>query len=62
MIAAAQVPMEQIRAFSEDLALMYGWFIRTGYAIDIDELRTTTPQVAWHRFADWATEKVPQAR
>ena len=31
-----EVPMEQIRAFSEDLALMYEWFIETGYSADID--------------------------
>ena len=60
-IAAAQVPMEQIRAFSEDLALMYEWFMSTGYSIDIEHLRATTPEVGWQRFADWATKNVPPA-
>jgi len=56
-----EVPMEQIRAFSEDFAIMYEWFIRTGYSVDIDGLRTAYPEVGWHRFADWAAEIVPPA-
>lgn len=60
-IAAAQVPMEQIRGFSEDLALMFEWFIAAGYAVDIEQLRTATPVVGWLRFADWATKRVPAA-
>ena len=56
-----EVAMEQIRAFSEDLALMYEWFIETGYSADIDGLRTSYPEVGWHRFADWAAVAVPAA-
>ena len=56
-----EVPMEQIRAFSEDFALMYEWFIETGYSVDIDRLRTTYPEVKWHRFVDWAAVVVPPA-
>ena len=54
-----EVPMEQIRAFSEDFALMYEWFIETGYSVDIDGLRAAYPDVGWHRFADWAAIVVP---
>ena len=56
-----EVPMEQIRAFSEDFALMYEWFIETGYSVDIDGLRAAYPEVGWHRFADWAAAAVPSA-
>jgi len=56
-----EVPMEQIRAFSEDFAIMYEWFIKTGYAVDIDGLRASYPEVGWHRFADWAAVVVPPA-
>ena len=56
-----EVPMEQIRAFSEDFAVMYEWFIETGYSVDIDGLRTAYPVVGWHRFADWAAVVVPPA-
>jgi hypothetical protein len=50
--------MEQIRTFSEDFAVMYEWFIETGYSVDIDGLRTAYPEVGWHRSADWAAEVV----
>ncbi len=56
-----EVPMEQIRAFSEDFAVMYEWFIGTGYSVDIDSLRASYPDVGWHRFADWAAVVVPAA-
>ena len=56
-----EVPMEHIRAFSEDLALMYEWFIETGYSADIDHLRNAYPEVGWHRFDDWAAVAVPSA-
>ncbi len=56
-----EVPMEDIRAFSEDFALMYEWFISTGYSVDIDGLRNDYPEVGWHRFADWAAVIVPPA-
>ena len=54
-----EVPMEQIRAFSEDFAVMYEWFVETGYSVDIAGLRAAYPEVAWHRFADWAAAIVP---
>ena len=53
--------MEQIRAFSEDFALMYEWFIKTGYSVDIDGLRAAHPEVGWQRFTDWTAEVVPPA-
>lgn len=56
-----EVPMDQIRAFSEDFALMYEWFIETGYSVDIEGLRTAYPEVGWCRFADWAASVVPSA-
>ena len=56
-----EVPMEQIRAFSEDFAVMYEWFIETGYSVDIEGLRAAYPDVGWHRFADWAAAVVPPA-
>jgi uncharacterized protein YbjT (DUF2867 family) len=56
-----EVPMEQIRSFSEDFALMYEWFIETGYSVDIDGLRSAYPDVGWHRFTDWAAAVVPPA-
>ena len=51
-----QVPLEQIRAFSEDLALMYEWFEKGGYQVDVDSLRTTYPDIGWHGYIDWLAE------
>jgi uncharacterized protein YbjT (DUF2867 family) len=48
-----QMPMEQIRSFSEDLALMYEYFERVGYQVDIGELRSRYPDVGWHGYADF---------
>jgi len=52
-IAFAQTPIEQVRQYSEDLALMLDWFERVGYSADIAGLerefgRTLT------KLADWA--------
>ena len=51
--------MEQITAMSEDLGLMYEWFITHGYDTDIEALRTSYPEVEWQRFGDWARRVVP---
>lgn len=55
----AHIPMEVIRSFSEDFAIMYQWFIDVGYDVDIDDMRKRYPTVGWHRFADWAKKVVP---
>jgi len=55
-----EVPIEGIRAFSEDLALMFEWFVTTGYVADVEGLRAAYPEVGWSRFSDWA-ERVPAA-
>lgn len=38
-----QQPMEQVRAFSEDAAVMYEWFMKGGYKADIPSLRKMYP-------------------
>jgi uncharacterized protein YbjT (DUF2867 family) len=37
-IAYAQTPIEQVRQYSEDMALMLEWFERIGYSADISGL------------------------
>ena len=54
-ISVVEVPIDGIRSFSEDFALMYEWFVSTGYVADIDGLRSSYPEVGWTRFAEWAT-------
>jgi uncharacterized protein YbjT (DUF2867 family) len=47
-------PVDVLRAQSEDLARMFEWFDRTGYAADIKSLRRDFPEVTWHTFEEWA--------
>src|SRR6266568_3649459 len=52
-IKYVQVPLEQIRQASEDIALMYEWYERVGTGIDITNLHQQYPEVNWRRFKDW---------
>jgi uncharacterized protein YbjT (DUF2867 family) len=49
-----ELPIAAMRQQSEDAALMFEWFDRTGYSADIAALRRDFPDVAWHSYADWA--------
>jgi len=49
-----EVPLEQVRAGSEDLAIMFDWINRVGYQADIAGLRARYPNVGWHTFEAWA--------
>jgi len=46
-----QTPAEQLRGFSEDMALMFEFFNQRGYAADIAAVRRLRPQM--QTFADW---------
>jgi len=48
-----QVPMEQIRQTSEDLAVMFEWFERIGTGVDVAALHKQYPEVNWLTFKDW---------
>jgi len=48
-----QVPMEQIRQASEDLAVMFERFERIGTGVDIAALHKQYPEVNWLTFKDW---------
>ena len=48
-----QVPLEQIKAMSEDFAIMYQWFIDHGYKVDTEGLRKQYPEVKWHNLKSW---------
>ncbi|MGI8782413.1 MAG: NmrA/HSCARG family protein [Acidobacteriota bacterium] len=65
-ISYAEVPLEQVRAWSEDFAIMYEWFDRVGYSIDTAALRRDYPQVGWRTLEQWAAQQswdilLPQA-
>ena len=50
-------PPDVLRAQSEDMALMFEWFDRTGYAADIKSLPRDFPEVKWHTFEEWARKQ-----
>jgi uncharacterized protein YbjT (DUF2867 family) len=50
-------PPDVLRSQSEDLALMFEWFDRSGYAADIKGLRRDFPDVKWHTFEEWARQQ-----
>ena len=58
-IGAVEIPIEAIRAWSDDLAIMYEWFVEHGYESDVNELRARYPDVSWTRFRDWAERVRP---
>ncbi|MEI9411178.1 NmrA/HSCARG family protein [Mesorhizobium salmacidum] len=49
-----EIPIAVARQQSEDAALMFEWFDRVGYDVDIATLHREFPEVRWHGFADWA--------
>jgi uncharacterized protein YbjT (DUF2867 family) len=52
-ISYVQVPLEQIRQASEDLALMFQWFEKIGTGVDVASLHKQYPEVNWLTFKDW---------
>ena len=55
-IAYQEIPIAVARQQSEDAALMFEWFDKVGYDVDIAALHRDFPEVRWHGFADWARE------
>jgi uncharacterized protein YbjT (DUF2867 family) len=53
-IAFTQTPIEQVRQFSADTALMLEWLERTGYSVDIDSLEREFGR-ALTKLPDWAS-------
>jgi len=51
------LPLDAVRAFSEDLALMLDWLNRVGYHVDLAALRAAFRGVRWQSVEDWAAEQ-----
>lgn len=60
-VAYVDVPLEAVRAQSEDLASMFDWFDRVGYSADIPALRREYPEIGWHSFQAWAHSRLEGA-
>jgi uncharacterized protein YbjT (DUF2867 family) len=57
-IAFAQTPIEQVRQYSDDTALMLEWFERVGYSADIAGLEREFGH-ALTKLPDWARSHAP---
>jgi uncharacterized protein YbjT (DUF2867 family) len=53
-ISYRRKPIEHVRAWSKDLALVYEWFEREGTQIDIFALKRDYPDIGWHSLRQWA--------
>ena len=47
-------PVSVLKEQSEDMAIMFEWFDRVGYNIDIEALHETFSDVDWQRYSQWA--------
>ncbi len=54
-IAYVRMPIEEVRAFNTDFALMFEWFDRTGYDTDIERLVRETG-IRPLTLPEWATK------
>jgi len=52
-IEYVELPLEAMRAGSEDQARMFEWLDRVGFSADIAALRREYPEVGWHSFEEW---------
>ena len=52
-----EVPIEAVRSQSADYAIMFEYFIKVGYQVDIKGLRRDYPQVGWHTYEEWAKKQ-----
>jgi uncharacterized protein YbjT (DUF2867 family) len=53
-IEFVEVPPEQVRARSQEYAVMMNWLNRVGYSADVAGLRRDYPEVGWHTYEEWA--------
>jgi uncharacterized protein YbjT (DUF2867 family) len=54
-ISYQEIPLAAAREQSADAAIMFEWFDRVGYDVDIATLRAAFPEVGWQRYAEWAS-------
>ena len=50
-------PTDVLRKQNEDMALMFEWFDKHGYTVNIDELKLKFPEMHWHRYDEWAIKQ-----
>jgi uncharacterized protein YbjT (DUF2867 family) len=56
-VGFVEFPLAQLRAISEEMAIMFEWFDRVGYSVDLERLRREYPEIAWTSFESWAKKR-----
>lgn len=51
-----EIPLAAARQQDPESAIMFEWFDRVGYDVDIPALRQAFPEVRWHTFEAWAQD------
>jgi uncharacterized protein YbjT (DUF2867 family) len=52
-----EIPIEGMRAQNEDFALMFEWFDKIGYNVDVQALKRDYPEVGWTSFDTWIKQQ-----
>ena len=55
-ISYQEIPLAAARQQNAEAAIMFEWFDRIGYDVDIAALHAAFPEVGWKSFADWARD------
>ena len=50
-------PVSELEKQSKDMALMFEWFDKTGYSVDIEALKSMFADVNWQNYSAWAEEQ-----
>ena len=58
-LEARQAPLEQL---PPPLGLLFAWLEEPGHRVDIAALHAEFPEIAWHRYGDWAEEQLERFR
>lgn len=51
-----EIPLAAARQQDAESAIMFEWFDRVGYDVDIPALHQAFPEVSWHSFEAWAQD------
>ena len=51
-----ELPIDQMKSTNLDMGLMYEWFDKVGYSVNLEELKRAYPDVSWKSFSEWTEE------
>ena len=56
-IKYVQIPIDDIKKMSEDMAIMYEWFEKEGYNVNLSDLHHEYPEIEWMDYQSWAKKQ-----